>query len=176
MVSAPVTHFLWSVALGACLTRLRPDLWDSREFDEGVEVAVPTVYGLLATGQFSELRALGVLDSALLQRLEAEAAAGLVPHWEEPPRLHSTRMLGLLWARLEAGDISMLEKDPPRLRITSLVLCSEAYRHCGADAPLLVQRLQRWTFERPLTPGTQWKVLQIGPESWYWKRPEEGVE
>eukprot|EP00931_Biecheleriopsis_adriatica_P092574 TRINITY_DN66378_c0_g1_i1.p1 TRINITY_DN66378_c0_g1~~TRINITY_DN66378_c0_g1_i1.p1 ORF type:complete len:251 (+),score=39.37 TRINITY_DN66378_c0_g1_i1:25-753(+) len=173
LFSAPLTHLLWSQALRFSLARVRPDLWDAADFHRGVETAVHVVYNHLAQGDFAELRSLGLLDDGLLMRLEYEPSAAVEEAWSKPPELISARVLGLLWAKLIVTDSSQLDSDVPRLRLTSLVLCKEAYSHKDVSEAVNVRRLQRWTFERSLEPGSVWTILQIGPESWYWKRPFE---
>ncbi|CAE8740496.1 unnamed protein product, partial [Polarella glacialis] len=173
LLVSPLTHLLWSKVLDLTIARRRPDLWNSSQFLAGTELAVRAVYERLALADFASLRQLELLDGALLGRLEAEPRADAQEGWSKPPELVSARVLSLLWSRLLVGDVATLDDEAPRIRVTSLVLCAEAYSHRSSEQPKLVRRLQRWTFERSLESGSNWTVVQIGPESWYWRRPEE---
>merc|ERR1712070_403170 len=55
LLSVPLTHLVWSLALRCSITNLRPDLFNVAEFCRGAEGAFRVVFGMLASSRLDEL-------------------------------------------------------------------------------------------------------------------------
>jgi len=167
LLTLPPRHLLWAATLRA-VARHYPDAADQASIIAGAELAVGTVFELLAAREFGSLR--GLVHEGLLKELTAGEAAVEQEGWLSPPELIHARVLGLLSAEGSEEEGGGMHQRRT-LRVTPLVYSKERYTYqAESEVPTLVYGLRRWTFERDLDAGHHWVVVDMGSKHWYWQR------
>mmetsp|Transcript_73999 Transcript_73999/g.205665 ORF Transcript_73999/g.205665 Transcript_73999/m.205665 type:complete len:275 (+) Transcript_73999:56-880(+) len=165
LLTLPSRHVVWTVALWTLGLRF-PSVWNSSDFYEGVEFAINAIFQHLSAGDTGSLT--GLVESQLIARLRKEVYEHDAEQWAVKPVQQHVRVLGLLWAK-SVGD---LHGQGPGLQVELAVYSREAYQYRRrVPDSVVLRRLQRWTFERPIDASGSWTVVGISAEPWHLLHP-----
>eukprot|EP00933_Yihiella_yeosuensis_P062606 TRINITY_DN65597_c0_g1_i1.p1 TRINITY_DN65597_c0_g1~~TRINITY_DN65597_c0_g1_i1.p1 ORF type:complete len:270 (-),score=48.56 TRINITY_DN65597_c0_g1_i1:48-857(-) len=169
IVSLPSRHFVWTIALTVFRFRYL-DAWDRGSFYNGAEDAFKLVFERLANGNPESLD--GLVGEPLLERFKQDCAAMHNEGWLKPPTVKA-RIVGLLWASTSQENI-----ENPMLKVEVAMLSKELYTYSdhssSTSKDMELWHLQRVAFQRSLTEGSPWQLVDLAAEPWYEKHTRSG--